>query len=493
MVLTSSARKRIIETTRGISVMKTTQSLIFIVCMALIFTECKNDTSSTSVQAGQGSISGTVTDVATNGAISGVSISAQNIGGSLQTTTSDAQGKFSLTFTVDSVTSVTLALSHAGYRDTALVIKLLSGELRPLQVLLAPTLPIGLSGGSGLAQTIAFLGANPQEISVYGVGGKETAILGWEVRDSLGLPIDNNHAVSLTFTSINGPNGGEYVSPQVLTTDAVGRAFTTFNAGTRSGVAKIEATTTVGARTITTGPVRVIIDAGFAVQDHFTLAASHYNFAALDWVARTLPISVLVGDVYSNPVAPTTAVYFRSGHGVIQPSVFTSVDGQGTVLLFSGNPYPQGGNISRVAAKTIGQNGTTVSDSIIILWTGHAIISNVAPPTFAIANAGAQDFSFTVADQNGNPLSAGTRIVVSAAVPPPPDPNSQVNQVQLAFGLGGGVDLEDFLSPGPNRTDFTFTLSDGSTNITNLTVVTVTISVTGPNGTATRTFSGTVN
>ena len=100
-----------------------------------------------------------------------------------------------------------------------------------------------------------------------------------------------------------------------------------------------------------------------------------------------MQITVLVGDMYSNPVAPGTAVYFRSSAGVVQPTVFTNKDGFGTVKLYSGNPEPlgtyaapgQGDGYHYVVARTLGQGGVAVEDSTLILWSGPGSISNVSP------------------------------------------------------------------------------------------------------------------
>jgi len=127
------------------------------------------------------------------------------------------------------------------------------------------------------------------------------------------------------------------------------------------------------------------------------------------------------------------------------------------------------------------------------VWTGRALITNVNPGSFDIPNAGSQAFSFTVSDLLGHPLAKGTRISVDGQVPPPPDPNTPVNQVSVAFGIQGAITLEDELFPGPGRTDFNFVLSDGTTNITLATPVNLAISVQGPNGTANYTIAGTVH
>jgi hypothetical protein len=302
--------------------------------------------------------------------------------------------------------------------------------------------------------------------------------------------------VTLNFTT-NGPNGGEYVSPPQLITNANGQATTTLNAGTRSGVVQIVASATVGTRQISSSPVQVVINGGFPVQDHFTIAANRFNFAALGIMGKALGISVLVGDVYSNPVQQGTAVYFRSSAGVVQPSVFTSSDGQGSVSLYSGNPEPFGAYAASaygdgyhyVVARTLGQNGVSVQDSVLLLWSGYAIISNVNPTTFDIQNAGSQSFSFRVADQYGHPLAQGTTITVTATIPPPATPDVQQNQVAVTFGTAGSVQLPDVIFPGPGTTDFTCLLRDGTWSVTDATPVTLTITVIGPNTTGPVSFT----
>jgi len=444
---------------------------------------------------------GTVVDASTKAPISAVTVQgvvAQGGSGG-SNTTSDLLGSYQLTFAVDTTAIVQLSFAKVGYRDTVFYVRLQPSTSTQVNPLLSRGFTGG-GGGSGLAQTIAFLGASPSEISVYGVGGKETSVLDWEVRDSLGQPIDGNHSVNLTFQILNGPGGGEYLSPVTMTTTPVGRASVTLNAGTRSGIVQVVATAVVGGRTIISSPVKVTINGGFPVQARFSIAAERFNFPALQWLGRTDKISILAGDVYSNPVATGTAIYFRSSAGVIQPTVFTDKNGQGTVELISGNPIPRGGYgapgladsmYHYVVAKTIGQGGVTVQDSVLLLWSGSSLIWN-APTTFAIDSGGSQTFNFRVSDQYYHPLSAGTTISISAKVPPPPSPDVVVNQVNLAFGLNGSVTLSDVISRGLGSTDFSFTLSDGTSNVTILTSVVVTISVSSPNGNAVYTISGTV-
>ena len=467
--------------------MSAKQLFAFVVVLSLAFFACDESDNSTAPSEDEAVVSGTVIDASLNppAAVQGVAVSGDG-----QNTTTDATGKFTLRFSgVTGPKQISLYFTKTGYRDTTVAVDVEPGQqVNPVINLTAVSV---ITGGSRLPKSIAFLGASPREISVYGVGGVETSILGWEVRDSLGRPLDGTTAVDLSFSLVNPPGGGEYVSPVTRRTDASGQAYMTFSSGTKSGVAQIVARTTVPgtSNVIESSPVRVIINGGFPVQARFSIAPERYNFAAMNWLGRTLGITVLVGDVYSNPVAPGTAVYFRSDAGVIQPSVFTNEDGLGSVSLISGNPKPTTG-YHWVVARTIAQDGSAVTDSIELLWSGLTIITPPVETSFNIANNDSYTFNFRVADVLGHPLSAGTTVSVLASVPPPPDPNTPMNQTQVRFGVGGRVVFDDYKYAAAGTTDFSFTLSDGTSNINEATSVVVSISVSSSNGNASYTFSG---
>ncbi len=445
---------------------------------------------------GIASVFGVTSDAGTNSPLAGTSVTAQIVSPvpkPAQTALTNVLGEFNFLFSVDTVSIVRVSLARTGYRDTTVYLK--ANASVPVVAAIGMRQGIGgIGGGSGLPQTIAFVGVTPPELSVYGVGGKETAILDWEVRDSLGNPIDVNHAAQLAFSISNGPGGGEYLSPQTLTTTAAGRASVTFNAGIRSGVAQVVASTVAGGRTITSSPVRVVIDGGFPDQAHFTIATASFNFPAMGVAGMRDQISVIVGDKYSNPAA-ASAVYFRSSAGVVQGTFGTAVttkDGQGTVDLISGNPEPLGayaapafGNgYHYVVARTVGQGGVTVQDSLLLLWSGAAMITGINPATFNIPNGGNQAFTFQVQDALGHPLAKGTTINVAAYIPPPPVDGQVQNKVTVNFGDNTNtVVLRDVIQPGPGSTQFNANLGDGSWGVADSTgtPVRLTITVTGPN------------
>jgi hypothetical protein len=488
-------------------------SILVTAALGMLLSACKSD-STTNPTTGHASILGRVRDITSANALGRVAVTALDMAtnASLSTSTDTVQGTYAFSFSVDSTSTVLLTYSLSGYRDTSIIATISSGKSTTADMYLTPKSVLGVIGtgtnGTGLAHSIAFVRATPSQLTVTGVGGAESAIVEFEVRDSLGVPIDAAHAISLTFAIVNGPGGGEYVYPPVVTTNKNGHAGSTVNAGTKSGPIQVavSGSVVVGGvtRYISSAPVKLIIAAGFADQTHFTLASKAYNLPILFTEGKRNPISVLVGDKYSNPVATGTAVYFSTTAGVIQPSVFTSPDGEGTVDLISGNPMPLGAYADPtpgfgdgyhwVKARTM-DSTSVVKDSIRILWTYRSLVTNLNPGTFNIANGGFQDFTFTVSDYLGHPLASGTTINVQAQVAPPPDPNTPINQVLLSFGQSGTITLDDVIVAGGGTTNFSFRLSDGTTAISDPagSSVSLQITVDGPNGKAYLTTNGLVH
>jgi hypothetical protein len=287
---------------------------------------------------------------------------------------------------------------------------------------------------------VAFISSTTSDIYVSGVGGTETSTLTYEVRDSLGFPLDLTRRVGANFSiqffpnSFTGGGTAPTIIPNVDSSDNQGRVRVTIVSGTQAGVVQIGTSVKVSAiKTITSQPVKVTVHAGFADQRHFTMAAPAYNFPGLDLAFITRSITVQVGDKYSNPVIAGTAVYFNSTHGTMTTGGLTSATGFVSNTLYSANPLPQGKDtlipdaeilsyypstkgFSRVYASTIGKDGQIIKDSLLLLWTGSPTFTNTGASVFAVPNGGsAGPFTFKIVDRLGHPMSAGTSITVSAS------------------------------------------------------------------------------
>jgi len=113
------------------------------------------------------------------------------------------------------------------------VLSILSPSLATLNVSLLGT----SMQTSGQPDTILVLGVSLDTLTIYGGPGPTTAIVGFEVRDSLNRPLDLAHQHTVQFVLTGPPtNGGAYVSPQSVLTNGDGRVFTTVNSGISSGI-----------------------------------------------------------------------------------------------------------------------------------------------------------------------------------------------------------------------------------------------------------------
>ncbi|MBI1803881.1 MAG: hypothetical protein HY033_08075 [Ignavibacteriae bacterium] len=342
-------------------------------------------------------------------------------------------------------------------------------------------LTTGSGGRTRFPGSIALISNSTNDIQVIGTGGTETATIIWEIRDSLGVPVDSSYKVRFSFSST--PGGGAFISPDSGFNDAqTGRISSVVHSGSISGVLQIVATVVGPSGNIVSTPVRILIHAGLPDQAHFTIFPSVLNVGPA-FVVDGLedPINVVVGDVYGNPVAQNTAVYFTTRMGVVTTNTgFTDIDGRASVKLISGNPRTADG-FGYVVAKTVGVNGTPVTDSVKILFSGRPLIDSVTvtPPSGDLTDSTVVTVRFRVYDVNHNPLAAGTNIVITVQ-----------GASVVASPVQPAATLPDTQSP--YYTEFTATLSEDLAAIPFVTGnFTATISVTGPNGTANQQFTGT--
>jgi hypothetical protein len=250
---------------------------------------------------------------------------------------------------------------------------------------------------------------------------------------------------------------------------------------------------------VTSTPVVITIDAGLPAQAFFTLGPAFYNFAAWDWIGRNDPITVLVGDKYSNPVKKSTAVYFNTTGGVIDASGFTNPDGFASVNLWSGNPLPKdatlnnpalygdGTGYGHVVAHTLGENGVQVLDTIMVLFSAHSEVG-LSTHTIHVPASGCVDVALTISDRFGNPLSAGTQIAVQTTFTPPEGTNWSI----IVSGVPTDP-LPDVITRGPGITDYILHICDGTPGGTPQDMpFSVKVSVTGQNGNAFDIVTGVV-
>ncbi len=300
---------------------------------------------------------------------------------------------------------------------------------------------------SRLPGSIAFMSISNTEIQVTGTGGTETTTLLFEVRDSLGIPVDSSYGVKFTFT--NSPGGGEFITPDIGHTDAAtGQVSAIIHSGTRSGVLQLLASVYTPTDTISSEIVRLIIHAGLPDQAHFSVSLNPINIPGLVYDLRTSTVTALVGDKFGNPVPQGTAVYFTTTLGVVSTDGgFTDENGTVSVTLMSGNPRGDSG-FGYVKAFTVGESGVTVTDSARMLFSGYPNITYTGSSTFSVTRGGSVSFTFDVADLYGHPITKGSTIQILAT------------DTESDFGLTGVLTMGDTQVSGPGSTQFTMTFTD---------------------------------
>jgi len=382
--------------------------------------------------------------------------------------------------TTASVDIHVIAFKESYIPDTTLVLAVPGRNIEVPAFRLSPTAET--PNTSSEAASISLLSQSAQSIGVHESGAAETAKLIFEVQDSSGVPVDLEHGVELTFFIGSGPGGGEFIYPAAVRTSDLGLASVFVTSGTKAGVVQIVAEAQVGDNAIRSKPVALAIHGGLPDQSHFSVAADVINIPGYNIFGVTDLITAFVGDRYGNPVKQGTAVYFTTTGGIIQGSAVTNEMGQASVNLVSAEPRPLhamlGEGFATVTASTVDDEQQTIPAEAIVLFSGLPMLS-IEPTTFNIPNGGIQQFSYTVCDQNLNPLAGGTHISVT---------------VDGEFVEARGA-LDRTLQDTQDRywTHFSFSLADANADTVVAKTIYIKVSASGPNGSAALEIAGISN
>ena len=117
--------------------MRTLRLFPLLALLSLLFVTCKND--ATEPTLGEGAVSGLITDAMTGTVVTGATVTSQGPVATGQYVQSDDGGRFLLKFNLDSTGTLLLSISRQGYRDTSLMVAVLSGSTTPITVRLNRT------------------------------------------------------------------------------------------------------------------------------------------------------------------------------------------------------------------------------------------------------------------------------------------------------------------------------------------------------------------
>ncbi|MEX0681026.1 MAG: invasin domain 3-containing protein [Balneolales bacterium] len=390
----------------------------------------------------------------------------------------DEDGRFSMVIDVDSTMDLTITASIEGFStDTMQILATPDRELIDLQQPFRLTATEdGFEESDEGAGSIRLISVTPENIFVNGTGGPENAEFEFEVQDSSGRPLGLSNAVDVTFRFGSHPDGGEYLHPASVKTDGQGRVAVNLNSGTKAGTVQIIAE--VDGTAINSRPVRITIHSGLPDQDHFAIISENLNIPGFHIFGGSTFITALVGDKYGNIVSPGTSVYFTTDGGFIEGSAETDERGRAVVELTASNPRPPNG-VATITAQTADENNATIETQTTVTFSGSPEIT-INPDFVNLINMEGQIYDYTVQDENGNPLAAGTQITVTAETPD--DDLALLGDVEIT--------LDDYQISGEGTTEFKFTIADDDDTVLEREVQ-ITVNVDGPNGVARKTITGT--
>ncbi len=346
----------------------------------------------------------------------------QDVSLSTRRDTTDENGDYELVFQMDPgqtlVTSIfarrdlfgndTAAVSLRAGADTSITLTLVADSTSPVT-----------NVRSGRPASIVLIGVDVSSISIRGSGVNESALLTYEVRDSLGNPITGEATPdTVRFNIIGGPAGGEYVFPKESRINATtGRVTTRLNSGTKPGVIQVQASARNDS--VISSPARITIASGPPDSTNVSISRDKANIPGLIFDNERAIITVIMGDRYQNPVPEGTAVYFTTNMGLVQATGKADADGIASVALISANPRPPGLNgVATITARTIGDTAVRRADSLIqrqitVVFSGATRILAQTTPII-LQDSTSYLLRYEVQDQNGNPLAEGTSISVTS-------------------------------------------------------------------------------
>jgi len=406
-----------------------------------------------------------------------------------RSTTTDSTGRFARTIDVEGPTEVTITVQKQGV--SAQQTRQVSPDVGGASDL---TFTLGIGGEEnrepGRPTDILLQDQSTNAIRVQESGGTSTARLTFQVVDSTGKAIEADQAVDVDFRFGTQP-GDASLTPSTVQTNGQGQATVNVSSGTTAGVVQLVAETErPDGTTFQSKPVSLSIHGGLPNKCHFSLAPDQFNFPGLVELGVSNSIQVFVGDKFGNPVVPGTSVSFSTNAGLIG----------GSVALTSAEPLPQGG-VGTVRAETAGTddvntivdpdncpdpastgNENTISETIPVVFSGRPEVE-VVPDSAELG----QTYELTVWDaENNNPLAPGTSIQVQAEgtkVKAVGNTDITVDDTDISDNDNDGFDAGDIVNE-EETTAFTFrVVEDQEVDEEGTpTIETVTISVSGPNG-----------
>jgi len=259
-------------------------------------------------------------------------------------------------------------------------------------------------------------------MAVAATGGVETAKLYATGYDANGNKVPEGLEISFVIT--DGPGGGEHLGtvgygPYIAMTNAGGVATCPISSGSISGTVRIRAY----AETILSAATQVMVHAG--PPTYITVGSEVCNSPTWAKINDRVGIVAIVSDIYHNPVADSTVVYFTCDEGTMKAHETRTLNEEGIAGSFwiSGYDDPTADGVVEIIAET---NGGDLADtsyflntwSPIFIWfiTDPASGFTVFPTTINADGKEKKTYYLEARDLNMNFVKEGTVIEVEAGL-----------------------------------------------------------------------------
>ena len=353
----------------------------------------------------------------------------------------------------------------------------------------------GTGGGTTIfgatPNALAINGSSARSISVNESNNDPNAItaLSFTIKDSIGNIITNfagsgvpRPLVGFSLIPATGLGGGESLTPAIDSASNSGIVSTVFHAGTKSGIVRVAATLLGTSRP--PAYVDVTVSGGYPDSNHISLTLPQVNYPGSLASGPLGVVSVQMGDQFNNPVRTGTPMYFTTTGGAIDPAGQTSSTGQASVTLYGGGQSPNDGGhagYGTVKMTTYGIDSTRIVKTASFIFSGVPNITVTSTNLGTINSGNSLQVNYTVADANGNPLANGNSISVTAG-----------GTAGASAQLSGATSVATTDSKDTNTTKHQFTITNNVAQGGAGGTFTITITVNGSNGTATKILTGTL-
>lgn len=186
-------------------------------------------------------------------------------------------------------------------------------------------------------QTLSFVGAEPEVISIKGTGGNETSTVTFRVLGTTGSPMRD---AEVNFSLTPSGTGGLALVNSSDRSNANGEVTTTVQAGTLPTAVRVTASTETDVGSISTQSNQLAVSTGIPDQNSTSLSASDLYPVAWNYDGIESSLTIRLADAFENPAPDGTAVTFTSSGGAVDSSC-TTEGGACSVTWRSQNPRPE--------------------------------------------------------------------------------------------------------------------------------------------------------